>query len=516
MPEATPPEIRRIRARNFLVVSSRSATVSDHVPSTSDATEPSSSTSNDQKSNATSALNEIHAADSDVPAYAHQRLRTAFQIEDSLAESPPTAAVIEQPDAVEVKCLSLIISRRPTISSVSSSHHLRPQSAQIENSNLDPGVARTWLNLTASQPPTPAPIDAQKEQENNHQDPRRVLTLSGEQDRDQILQPIRSEPNVTERPYEQGEILQSLRYRPSLAQVQDSTIETLQPLCYVPDSETASLSHCVQQVAASPGNDLDNSMSESPARAAAANGRARERHHSLGTEVIRGPETVSAGIQYAHRNTTLLAGEIRTPVTPRNNGNDNDGDNPKGDTEAQPVAPKKRKSCKARLLSFLCFGKNKQRAESSGSCGCTLKGIPSASCFSFHKPVTTNAPTRPRLMPIANYDGACSPRPSISSAHLNKPLPLSPTEHQFSALSRANSTSTSPMRRKEFNPPLTASSTDSQSTSASNKEIFRQIAKELLEADMKSAPKLPMNEDGSESPAARLEPRKYEPSQLSP
>lgn len=401
-----------------------------------------------------------------IPAYAHQRYRAHFQLEDGLEESPP-GTWIGRSDSGHIKRLSSVASQRPTISSKSSTSNVRPHSAQVETPTLDPAVARAWLSLTAAQ--------------------RDTTAKTFEADQPHTLQPVRYVPGSEDAESIPTSSQQSIREEAVLSESERRT----------PDPE-----------------DSDQSL----------DGPAANRDIDATQE-----------IQYVHRNATLLAGEIRTPVSAdhRNHVSDNpDNATKKGDPELlrsvvqeskEESVPspaqqcEKRKSRTARFLSVFGIGEKKQRGSLSDSRrSFSIKSSRSSLCFlqpGKRSPAEVDDRARARPMPIAAiFDGPSSPKSKISSGHLNKPLPLSPGERAQSASARANSSSP---RRMEYRPPLKASSVSTETTYASSKDQFRHTTQELLQGDMLFTPKLPMNEDGSRSPAATLEPRKYEPLNIS-
>lgn len=485
LPPPTPVAIRKIRAQNFLKNSSASSVAEEQ---TKVAAPTQSKPISNRRGVPSLTLDGAPAQQARVPDYAHQRYRTLFNMEDDVEESPPDPD--HKPDLGQVTRLSSIISRRPTISSTASLSDIRPQSAHLETPNLDPAVAQAWIALTSGQQPSPA-------------------ESSGRDDKLPTLRPVRYIPG--------SEYAES---QPNRIDVPDKTVRQTEESSQTPVS--------VLQGTPMPE---DRSVAKT-----ATNGRSsldlpqvvEGSEHSAAREK---PSAFAQETQYAHRNATLLAGEIRTPVTvnPSNRTKDSlDGviansdsgeqhtDSLKSEVAQVSVSnstSRKRESRTARLRSLFGIGEKKERTFLPGlRRSFSIKSNRSGLCF---LPSSSPSPTRqatrarrPMTLP-AGYDGACSPRSTISSHHLNKPLPLSPSDRAYTSLSRAQSCSPSRPRSSNFDPPRTASTSSTQGTSTSGKEKFRQATRDLLRAEeMHFPPRLPMNEDGSRSPARRLEPNK--------
>ncbi|ETN42280.1 uncharacterized protein HMPREF1541_04221 [Cyphellophora europaea CBS 101466] len=497
LPPATPTQVRKIRALNFLRATSAASSISEggdqSAASASEAaaSQPTTNSSHEHSLAASPNYFGEHAhgpsPKSDgaggnrimTPAFAHQRYRTLFATGNTFEESPPGETTNGRQDLGRITRLDSILSHRPTISSASSSAGACIAPMQIDSSDLSPAVHEAWIALTAG-----------------------ALDNSGP------------------------------------GEAASNGVATLRPLRYIPGSEAADFAVYAEQNEAKHTTDNEQSENIAIRQASTAVDNFREdvrRSHDfpevskpkqLCLDVGRDEALGLHRLQQAHRNAALLAGEIRTPVTPSHNHrssnreaktNDNtekehtEEDSGRAES-ASHGQPEKRKSHIARLLSLFRFGEKKERTELRRSF--SIGRDHSALCFlesSSASPKRKVSDRRPRAMTIsAGYDGTCSPRSTSSSGYYNKPLPLSPSERAQAASSRTQSSSPSRMRSSHANPPLTASSASTQASSASSKQRFRNTTRDLLDSsEMDVAPILPVDFVSHRSKASHPEPQKY-------
>jgi hypothetical protein len=374
-------------------------------------------------------------------------------------------------------------SGRTTISSAST--HTHPH-----QSILDPAIARTYVSLTAEDPP----VSPHHEQ------------------------------------YEMETLLRPVRYRPG--SVTANNIATTPPgragtsnrdfgsrIGITPTARTArQVGDTYNHGQISPITAGDDPLTTKPV--------AQDDHVDEEGDLTHENRQV---IQNIHRRTALVGGDIRTPTRTRTQLFEDGAGSVDLDAVASTSGSQGR-SPFAGLWSLLGIGKKKERSSStrrsfrdySGSCFSDSQ-LRDAFDSAGYPATTVRVHSQAQRMPqFPSLDGAWSPQESTSQfSDLNKPLPLSPKD----CLQRCG-----PHKRAGDSPSPEPTARDTNasngigdnflhfrvhtvSTSPSlrprGKNQFETITRDLLHSqDMEGAPELPRN-DGVSRSASQLEPTKF-------